>query len=546
MHELGLRDYLHVLQRRKWIVLLAVLIVPLAAVALSLRQSPLYQSSADVLLRYQTLPSTVSGINDPNSYSYFVDPVRSTDTQLQIAGLPLLANRVAAALRKHGVNPGDAAGATSVAEVGDTDVLEFTSSSGSPTLAAQIATEYARQFTRYHQQLDTGSITTAISGLRRRITQLGTQGGSQSRQQIPVLQGKIDQLRTLLTVQTSSAVVVRTASGALKIRPRPTKYGLLGLGLGLVLGVGLALLRDAFDTRLRTPDQVSNVLRLPLLARVPPPTRQLQRDSQLAMIAEPTSHGADAYRRLRMNLEFATVGKPSQVIMFASALAKEGKSTTLGNVAVAAALAGKSVALVDLDLRRPSLSRFFRLDEAEPGLSAVVLGHSDLDDALVRVPLESLSRNTADHFTPRGGNGSSASGPDASRVSTTGSLVVLPSGILPPDPGDFVGLEGVARVVAALRERVDLVLLDVPPLLAVGDGLTISGLADALVVVIRSENARRKVAAELAGVLSRMRVEGIGFVLCGAGADDAPGYYGYGYGAGGYGAAPQRGRGAVV
>jgi Mrp family chromosome partitioning ATPase len=541
VHDLGLRDYLHVLQRRKWIVLLAVAIVPLAAVALSLRQSPLYQSSADVLLRYQSLPSTVAGINDPNSYSYYVDPVRSTDTQLQVAALPLLANRVAAALRKQGVNPGDVAGSTSVAEVGDTDVLEFTAQSGSATLAAQIATEYARQFTRYHEQLDTGSITTAVKGLRQRITQLQGQGGSQSRKQSNLLRGKIDQLETLLTVQTSSAVVVRTALGATKIRPKPTKYGVLGLGLGLILGIGLALLRDAFDTRLRTPDQISGVLRLPLLARVPPPTRQLQRDRRLAMIAEPTSHGADAYRRLRMNLEFATVGKPSQVIMFASALAKEGKSTTLGNLAVAAALAGKSVALVDLDLRRPSVSRFFRLDDTEPGLTAVVLGHTELDDALSRVPLESLSRNTPDHFaTPRANGGNSAS------ISTTGSLVVLPSGILPPDPGDFVGLEGVGRVVAALRERVDLVLLDVPPLLAVGDGLTISGLADALVVVIRGENARRKVTTELAGVLSRMRVEELGFVLCGAGAGDAPSYYGYGYGSQGYGAASQRGRGAAV
>ena len=460
--------------------------------------------------------------------------------------MPLLANRVAAALRKRGANPGDVAGSTSVSEIGDTDVLEFTSQSGSPTLAALIATEYARQFTLYHQQLDAGSITTAIRGLGRRITQLRSQGGSQSRRQIIQLQGKVDQLQTLLTVQTSSAVVVRTASGAAKIRPRPTKYGFLGLGLGLVLGIGLAFLRDAFDTRLRTPDQISGVLGLPLLARVPPPSRQLQRDGRLAMIGEPTSHGADAYRRLRMNLEFATVGKPSQVIMFASGLAKEGKSTTLGNLAVASALAGKSVALVDLDLRRPSLSRFFRLDETEPGLSAVVLGHAELDDALLRVPLESLSRNTADHFTPAQAAGKGANRSNGPGGATTGTLVVLPSGILPPDPGDFVGLEGVGRVIAALRERVDIVLLDVPPLLAVGDGLTISGLADALVVVVRSENARRKITAELAAILARMRVEGLGFVLCGAGEEDAPGYYGYGYGARGYGAPTERGTRAVV
>jgi polysaccharide biosynthesis transport protein len=542
VHELGLRDYLHVLQRRKWIVLLAVVIVPLAAVAFSLRQSPLYQSSAEVLLRNQTLPTASTGANAPSSYSS--SPGAVIGTQLQIAEQPLLATRVAAALH---LSPAAIFGSTTAAEVGDTNVLQFTSKYGSPGVAERIANEYARQFTIYNQQLDTNSIIQTIRGLQRRIAHLKSQGVSQRDPEVVLLDQELGQLQTQLSVQTSSpaAVVLTKASGAAKVRPQPIRYGVLGLALGIVLGIGLALLRDAFDTRLRTPDQIAGVLRLPMLARVPAPSRQLQRDNQLAMIADPTSHGADAYRRLRMNLEFATVGQPSQVIMFTSALAKEGKSTTLGNLGVAAALAGKSVALVDLDLRRPSLSRFFRLDESEPGLSAVVLGHSELDHALTHVPLESLSRNTADRFTAHEGNGRGANG---SHTSTTGSLMVLPSGILPPDPGDFVGLEGVSRVIAALRERVDLVLLDVPPLLAVGDGLTISGLADAMVVVIRSENARRKVTAELSSVLSRMRVEGIGFVLCGAGGADAPGQYGYeyGYGAGSYGATHQGRRGAAV
>jgi Mrp family chromosome partitioning ATPase/capsular polysaccharide biosynthesis protein len=519
--------------------------VPLAAVALALRQSPLYQSSADVLLQNQTLPSALSGISDQSSGSFGATPTTSIDTQLVIAQLPLLSDRVAAALRKHGVSPSEVAGSTSAAEVGDTQVLRFTTASSSPALTTRIANEYAGQFALYDDHLSTTSINNAIRALSGRIAELQSRSGTQTRSQIVALQTKIGDLQTYLSLQTSAAKVVRPAVDTTKIRPRPTKYGLLGLGLGLVLGIGLAFLRDAFDTRLRTPEQIGGVLRLPLLARVPPPSRQLQRDHRLAMIAEPTSHGADAYRRLRMNLEFAAVGKPSQVIMFASALAKEGKSTTLANLAVAAALAGKNVAVVDLDLRRPALSRFFRLDDTEPGLTAVVLGHAALDDALLRVPLESLSRNTPDRFATPGTNGNSAGGTQRSGMPTTGSLVVLPSGILPPDPGDFVGLEGVGHLISALRERVDLVLLDVPPLLAVGDGLTISGLADSLVVVIRSENARRKITGELAGVLARMRAEGLGYVLCGAGADDSSGYYGYGY-RGGYGSATERGRGAVV
>jgi tyrosine-protein kinase len=542
VHDLGLREYLHILRRRKWIVLQAVVIVPLAAVALALRQSPLYQASADVLLQYQSLPSALSGVTDPNSYSYYIDPTRSTDTQLTVAGLPLLMNRVTTALRRQHVITGGLPGSTSAAQVGDTDVLRFSATTGSPALAAAIATEYAQQFTIYHRQLDTGSITSAVKGLQKRITQLRAQGGTQSRQQAAQLRAKVDQLQTLLTLQTSSAVLVRTASGAAKIRPRPTKYGLLGLGLGLVLGVGLALLRDAFDTRLRTSSHVTSVLKLPILGRIPPPPRTLQRDGRLVMIAEPTSQGADAFRRLRMNMEFASIGKPSQVIMFTSALAKEGKSTTLSNLAVAMALGGKSVALVDLDLHQPRIDELFRLGDNQPGLSAVVLGHSSLDDALVDVPLEPLSRNAADRL---GRSTSRAETNGNVAPAAAGSLALLPAGILPPDPGEFVGLEGVGRVIAGLRERVDVVLLDVPPLLAVGDGLTIASVADALVVVVRAELARRAPISELEAVLARLPAERLGFVLCGA-PDDSEGRPYYGYGRYGYGAAPERGRELVV
>jgi polysaccharide biosynthesis transport protein len=515
MHDLGLREYLQILRRRKWIVLEAIIIVPLAAVALSLRQSPLYESSADVLLRYQSLPSTLSGINDPNSYSYAIDPNRSTNTSLQVAALPALQDRVAAALRSRGV-PTSSVGATGVAEVGDTDVLRFTSSTGDPATAEATATEYARQFTRYYQELDTRSITRAIRGLQTRIDALKGEGTRQARLQASELQAKISQLQTLLTLQTSSAVLVREAAGAAKIRPTPRKYGMLGLGLGIVLGIGLAFLRDAFDTRLRTSDQISGILRLPLLARVPPPTRRLERDKQLVMVAEPRSPVAEAFRRLRMNLEFASIGKPSQVVMFTSALPREGKSTTLANLGVAMALAGKNVALVDLDLHRPTVGEFFRIPESHPGLSAVVLGDADLTQALVPVSSEfgalDLSLN--------GRNGSQ-------RRTDTGSLLVLPTGVLPPDPGEFVGLESVERVIAALRERVDTVLLDAPPLLAVGDGLTIAGYADAIVVVVRPELARRPITGELAGTLARLPAAKLGYVLCGETGLEGPPYYAY-------------------
>ncbi len=186
-----------------------------------------------------------------------------------------------------------------------------------------------------------------------------------------------------------------------------------------------------------------------------------------------------------MNLEFAAIGKQAQVLMVTSAVAEEGKSTTFANLAVASALAGRNVALVDLDLHRPVLARFFRVNEGHPGLSAVVLGHVGLDEALVPIALENR--------IPEAANGSSAS------VSAGGSLVVLPTGILPPDPGEFVGVEGVRHVIGALRDRFDVVLIDAPPLLAIGDGLTIAGFSDAIVAVVRADFARRDRHARVRG-----------------------------------------------
>ncbi|MGZ4334223.1 MAG: nucleotide-binding protein [Gaiellaceae bacterium] len=532
MHDLGLRDYLQILQRRKWIVVQAVVIVPLAALAFSLHQSARYQASADVLLRYQSLPSTLSGISDPNSYAYFIDPTRSTATSLQVAALPVLAQRVSAVLRKQGISPADVGG-TSVAEVGDTDVLRFTSTTGDRSTAAAIATEYARQFTLYYKRLDTQSISRAISGLQERITELRAEGTHQSSVDAASLQSKVNQLQTLLTLQTAGAVLVRTADSAAKIRPTPKKYVVLGIGLGLVLGLGLALLCDALDTRLRTATQIGDLLKMPILARIPPPPRRLERERQLVMLADPTSTGADAFRRLRMNLEFAAIGKPSQVVMVASAVAEEGKSTTFANLAVAIALAGKSVALVDLDLHRPTLARFFRLEDGDqPGLSGVVLGHATIDEALVPIGLEGRIAETRD--VSQNGSGDGWGGPSSSSRSRypAGSLAVLPTGILPPDPGEFVGVEGVRHVIGGLRDRFDVVLIDAPPLLAVGDGLTIAGFSDAVISVVRSDLARRPLTTEFEATLDRLPPEKLGFVLCGeAGLDDAAysAQYSYGY-----------------
>ena len=141
--------------------------------------------------------------------------------------------------------------------------------------------------------------------------------------------------------------------------------------LGLMLGIGLAFARDALDTRVRSAAEIGDRLQTTLLARIAAPPRALRRRNRLVMIASPHSAQAEAFRMLRANLEFVNLDRGARSIMVTSALEKEGKSTTVANLAVALARAGKKVALVDLDLRRPAIATFFALPYSLPGVTNI-------------------------------------------------------------------------------------------------------------------------------------------------------------------------------
>lgn len=527
MHAVGFKDYLQILQRRKWVVLTALLLVPVVSVLLALRQVPLYQTSADVLLRSQSLPSALSGIADPNSSAFYVDPIRATGTQIEVALLPAMAQRVGRALPKWHLTVGAVLGSISVFSVPNSDFLRFQATNQNSTLAERLATQYARQYTIYRRQLDTAAAAQALSDLQTRIANLQTSRDAASRAAALDLQSKSDQLQTYLTLTKANAVLVRKAGPAAKIRPRPKRYAILGLGLGLVLGIGLAFLIELLDTRLRSTAAIEALLGLPLLARLAAPPRQLRRHNKLAMLVEPNSSSCEAFRMLRTNLEFVTLEQRAQAVMVISAAEEEGKSTTISNLAVALARAGRRVILVDLDLRRPSLDLFFpRSDGRRAGLSDVVLGRATLDQALILVSTADNAGTLLPEYAG-GQNGDVQLNGDRSRL--PGSLQVLTTGHLPPDPGEFVGLQGVKSVISELRSRAEIILIDTPPLLRVGDAKVIARVVDASVVVVRSERASRPVVAELARVLVEWPAPPVGFVLCGADAVDGYYYSAYGY-----------------
>jgi Mrp family chromosome partitioning ATPase len=233
------------------------------------------------------------------------------------------------------------------------------------------------------------------------------------------------------------------------------------------------------------------------------------------MLADPNGPQAEGYRLLRTNLEFVNLNIQARSILVTSALEQEGKSTTAANLAVALARAGRRVALVDLDLRRPYLDKFFGLQD-RAGLTGVALRHVQLDQALGHIALR-----------PKEGGMGAGVGHGNGRVRVEGVLEVLPAGPLPPDPGEFVGTSSVAEILHELSERFETVIIDAPPLLHVGDALTLASRVDAFMVVVRYRGARVGPLRELRRVLDTCPTPTLGVVLTGT---DTKGEYGYGGG----------------
>ncbi len=505
-----LRDYVSVMRRRKWAVLLCVIAVPLVTTVLAMRQAPMYAASADVLLSRQNLGNQLNGIQDPTQY---LQAERFAQTQADLAEVGEVAQRTVNALTLTDRSAQELLAQVSVKARPNADILTFRALDATPSLASQIATEYARQYTQYRKEIDTAALQRAETEVSRQMRQLEAEGNTHSPLYVSLVD-KNQQLRTMEALQTSNAFLFRPADEGVKVQPRPMRAAFLGLVLGILGGLGLAFLWEALDTRVRTAESVAEHLGLSLLSRIPSPSRKYAGTGKLLMIEEPNDDHAEAFRMLRTNLEFANLDHGARSIMVTSAVASEGKSTTVANLAAALARGGRHVVLVDLDLRKPSLHKFFDLG-GKPGLTSVALGRARLEDALVRVELND-------------GPGGNVSRLNGSRI--PGTLEVLGTGPLPPNPGEFVGTRALQEVLAELGNRAHIVLIDAPPLLALGDSLALTAKVDALFVVSRLKVVKKALVDELKRVLDTCRAHKLGFVVTGANADAS-----YGYGYGGYG-----------
>jgi capsular exopolysaccharide synthesis family protein len=498
--------YLTLVRRHKLLIVAVLLLLSGSAYAFSKQQTRLYQASSEVLLDRQNLGTSLAGLSDSST---FVEPERLVETHARIAEVPAVASRVLDRVGLDDRTPDQLLDRTEVLPSKSIDVLVFQVKDELPRRAEELANAWANTYVNYSADLDVARFSGARKDVENRLARLRAEGeaGTGLYRQ---LSNRAQQLQTLETLQTGNASVVGTADSAEQVQPKTVRNVVFAAILGLLLGVGLALLRESLDTRVRSADEIGELLKLPLLARLPGRSGSGRKRSHIAMLKETFGAEAESYRMLRTGLQFAGLDRDSRTFMFTSAVEGEGKSTAAANLAVSYAQAGQRVALVDLDLRHPTLDRFFDGSQS-PGVTSVILGQASLEEALFSVDLGS----------PTEANGGTAS---------TGELDVLFAGPLPPDPGDLVQREGLGAVLADLAEGYDVVFIDAPPVLSVGDAISLSTRVDGIVLIVRLGIAKRPMLRELKRVLEGAPARVVGFVLTGA-EREASGYGSYfGYG----------------
>jgi succinoglycan biosynthesis transport protein ExoP len=517
---LTLRDFLQLVRRRKWIVLQTAVLVPLIVTALSVSQPKLYQASARVLLSYQNLANQLTG---GSASSVVQQPDRVARTQAGVARTTAVATRVLAHVPGTGLSPGGLLAESDVSPNPSSDVLIFSVTNANPATAVHLVNEYGKQYTNYRRQLDVAPILRARANVRASLNKLSSgSGNAELRAQ---LVERDQTLATMQALQTSNASVIQEAKGASLTQPRTKRNVALGVVLGIILGLAFAWLWETLDTRVRNTEDIGRLLgHVPLLARVPPPSKRFQSENRLVMTEDPDGFQAESFQMLRTNLEFVMLDSEIKTIMVTSAVESEGKSTTIANLALAFARSGQRVALIDLDLRRPKIASFFSLPG--PGVTQVALGAVPLEDALVRIALpEGPGRKSPESSQVNGIGRGIRRLPEF----LAGSLDVLPAGAIPPDRGMFLDSQALTGILDRLTQRVDLVLIDAPPALAVGDAISLSRKVDAILVVTRMNVVHRTMLHELARLLAMTPARVLGFVATAAPRD--VGYaYGYGYG----------------
>jgi polysaccharide biosynthesis transport protein len=537
-----LGEYLSVLRRRKWSIIVVTLLAIMAALVYGRQQTPIYESNARVnaavVLQTGSAPATPNMETEQafvtsdavvkcaqvlmNNVNFRADPTKPADLDTLCAPDVLdviilqrfLTQNVSVTTappstvmtisydspNTHAAQVGSQAFALSYMHARLTDATDQLNQLRQPLL--DDLDQKSNQLSDYNGKINdkTDAIQKAedkgepVIALQEELRQL--QG------KYDTIQRQIDELDASLRQLgpeklNPPQLLLPAGMPQDPVSPDMILIGILGVVAGLALGIALAFLRERLDDSLRGRLDLETNVGAPVLAVIPRvPGWRNKHEARLVTREQPKSAVAEAYRQLRTSVSFTSVQRGLKAIMITSPEAGEGKTTTAANLSLVLADAGKRVVLVSADLRKPRIHRFFNLQN-EVGLSSVLSGEVQPWEAILDPGVENLR--------------------------------VLLSGPVPSRPAELLQSEQMGEVLAGLREVADYVIIDTAPVLLVADALALAPLVDGVLFVADSERTSRSAVAHAREQLEQVGAVLIGSVLNNFDPSKAKAYRYYGY-----------------
>ena len=462
---IDIKEYFYLFWGWAWLIALAGILAGVAAYAVSIRMTPIYEASTRLLV---SAPSSISGV-DPSA-------LVTTQTMTMTYSQMLLDRPVLQGVIDRLELPttsDDLKKVISVDVVTNTQLMTITVQDPEPVQAANIANSMAAVFTERIRELQSQRYSASREGLQQQMTDMESQIASTNAQialttdpaALEQLQARLTQYRTIYSnlvtsyeqvrladEQTSTNVVVSEPASAptIPVSPKTTRNVVLAAMAGMLLAAGVVFAADSLDDSIKNPEVIQRRFGLPILGMIA--SHQSEGGRPIAL-NQPRSPVAEAFRSLRTNLTFTGVDTPLRRILITSPTPEDGKTMVSANLAVVMAQGEKKVVLIDADLRRPKIHQKFGMVNA-----------SGLTDLFVTQP-ENYNRIVHSNGVPR--------------------LSIVSSGPLPPNPAELLTSQKMIRIMDQLSKDSDMIVIDTPPVLTVTDAAGLAPAVDGVVLVVK-------------------------------------------------------------
>jgi Mrp family chromosome partitioning ATPase/uncharacterized protein involved in exopolysaccharide biosynthesis len=532
--------YLAAAKRQWWVVLQAAVVVGIVAAIFATREpDPPYRAATSFLVKADY------DVNGRPTASFAV----TVSSQARNLTSPSVLD--AAAKELPGETPASIASTLGSSTDTTAGTITLTVTADEPDRPVPIANAVANAFIEDRRQAKTAALQAVIDDydvqlqeLESRMDELNQQidAAAAAGQPTSILESRLAttqnradtiyanklETQTQIALSDPGVAVLTPAGGASQAeKPSPIKRGLLGAGIGLVIGIALAAVRETLDSRVRSRAGVEHLSGLTVVAELPEERIRSKRN-ELPIVDQPAGSLAEAIRGLRTTLRYLGATQPIRSLVVTSPQSGDGKTMTAANLAASFAASGISTVLVSGDLRRPGVDEQFDLHGCV-GLSDVLAGTwpgAPTDDDLGLETHRNGSNGAAGGLAVRRPEVTAAYVGSLLRPTKIDGLSVLPAGRVPPNPSELLSTDRAAQTFAALGEIVDMVIVDSPPTI-VADSAVLAGLVDSVLLVVALDRTRRGALRKARQALdaSGRRVVGVALNRVRNGAPTYSGYY---------------------